>query len=93
MAAGVSLVRLIACFRLGLWSWDDPECARLTREGLRGTPYPSISLSASVKSWMGAPALGPGCTLELSVAVTRAHAGDTGAPHASQWRGAAPGLL
>lgn len=85
---GVALARLIACFRLGLWSWEDPECQQLTREGLGATPYPRITLSASVKSWMGAPALAPGCTMELAVTVHREHAGPTGAPHQRLvWRG------
>lgn len=82
--------RLIACFRLGLWSWDDAQCLQLMRErlGTQGAPYPRITVGATVKSWMDAPALAPSCTIELNVTIQREHAGPSGAmPQRVGWRG------
>lgn len=82
--------RLIACFRLGLWSWDDPQCLQLMRArlGTQGAPYPRITVGATVKSWMDAPALAPSCTIELTVTIQREHAGPSGAtPQRVGWRG------
>jgi len=82
--------RLIACFRLGLWSRDDPECVQLMRgeRSSQGTPFPRISLSANVKSWMGAPCLAPSTTIELHVTLHREHKGASGATHQRMgWRG------
>lgn len=86
----LTLARLLACFRLGVWSWDEPECLQLTRDQLssQGTPFPRITLSASVKSWMDAPCLAPCSTIELVVTVHREHAGPSGAPYQRMgWRG------
>jgi len=84
----LALARLITCFRSGVWSWDDPECQQLCRDRRPGLPQPRISVSASVKSWMGAAHLAPGSTMELSLTVHRQHAGASDAPHERlAWRG------
>jgi len=77
----LALARLIACNRSGVWSWEEAECVQLCRDARPGLPHPRISVEASVKSWMGAPALAPGSTMELSLTVHRQHAGPSGAPY------------
>ena len=56
LVAAQSLLRLLACERLGLHSWTDPAClaamdARLEANGL---PRPQLKASCSASSWMGA---------------------------------------
>lgn len=77
----LALARLIACNRSGVWSWEEAECLQLCRDARPGLPHPRISVEASVKSWMGAPVLAPGSTVELSLTVHRQHAGPSGAPY------------
>ena len=85
---GLALARLIACNSSGVWSWEEAECVQLCRETRPGLPHPRISVEASVKSWMGAPHLAPGSTMELSLTVHRQHAGPSDAPHERlAWRG------
>ena len=77
----LALARLIACNRSGVWSWEEAECVQLCRDARPGLPHPRIAVEASVKSWMGAPALAPGSTMELSLTVHRQHAGPSDAPY------------
>ena len=88
LRSGVALARLIACNSSGVWSWEEAECVQLCRDTRPGLPHPRISVEASVKSWMGAPHLAPGSTMELSITVHRQHAGPSDAPYERlAWRG------
>lgn len=74
--------RLVACIRLGLWSWDAPECLSLMNERLdiNSAVRPQITASLEARRWMGGElAITPGTTVEVRVRVAREHAGDVAA--------------
>ena len=64
-----TLGRLVACLRLGLWSWDDAPAVALMRQRLKAqdAPYPKIKLSATAKSWMGMPVISPSTTVSVTI--------------------------
>ena len=81
LSQALAAAKLAACLRLGLWSWDDPDCVEIQNERLavQNLPRPRISAALEARRWMGGEQgrpITPGTTVQITVTVSRHHAGE-----------------